>query len=198
MTTTLNFTSLSTSQRAEHWHSVRLGQLLRVLFQGRYQDLMDALSKSVPKRGLSGGVHAVLLGILGKSWRASFKQGFCTKAGACSSLYCLTQERKESSGNRGRARGMELVGDIWSLHMQRKRAGAQTSRDCCSGGTMLGSMRWQTPPQCGQVWHSVDNQLLFMFQVWPEGSKHTIASIALARGLWDLCFTLSCKVMHTS
>lgn len=33
------------SRRAEHWHSVRLGQLLQVFFQECFQDLMDALSK---------------------------------------------------------------------------------------------------------------------------------------------------------
>lgn len=39
-----------TAQRAEHWRSVRLGQLLRVFFQGCFQDLMEALSKSTKKR----------------------------------------------------------------------------------------------------------------------------------------------------
>lgn len=35
---------------AEQWHSVRLGQLLWVFFQGCFQDLMEALSKSTKKR----------------------------------------------------------------------------------------------------------------------------------------------------
>lgn len=38
------------AQRAEHWQSVRLGQLFWVFFQGYFQDLVEALSKSTKKR----------------------------------------------------------------------------------------------------------------------------------------------------
>lgn len=63
------------------------------------------------------------------------------------------------------------------------------------GDTILGTMRWQTAPQCGQVGYCVGHYLLLKLQVWSESSNQTIASTALARRLWDLCSSMSCKTM---
>lgn len=101
VTTTLNFTYLSIAQRAEHWHNVRLGQLLQVLFQVCFGDLMEAISKSIKTRSKwwSAGCP---VGDPQKNWNAPFKQGFCFKAGTCS--LCYLRSIKQGSGNRGRAR----------------------------------------------------------------------------------------------
>lgn len=198
MTITLNFTYLSTAQRAGHWQNIRLRQLLWVFFQRCFRDLMEVISKSIITRSKCWDHQ--------KNWKASFKQGFCTKVGACS-LYCL-RSIKQSFGNRGRARaGAEaavragrgiLVGVWYAGKESRVPVTCQSGCSCWSleiGDTILGATRWQTAPQCGQVGHCVGHQLLLKLQAWSEGSNQTTASAALARRLWDLCYTLSCKTM---